>query len=308
MPLAYIKILACLFVLLSANTALALSSSVVAVVNGELISYFELENRAKAHLKPNTNKASQEAKAVYKSVLDELIQEEILVQEARRNGISISRDMLNQEINNRILSSKLSEKQFYANVEKAGSTKDEYRRQLERQILISQLINANVISKIVVTDNDILEYYKKYEKAFGASYEYNISLILYENQQIANKFADSVKNKEEDFAKIAKNYSVGPQAEEGGNLGYMVDKDMSNDILYYVQSMNKGEITSLIDLGSSKAQVLLLDKRESTQDIIIDDAMKQNITEILSNPKREERYNAYINQINKKALVDIRYE
>ncbi len=308
MPRGFIKILACLILLFSTNTAYASTSSIVAVVNGELISYLELENRVKPLLNTKANTQSEEVKNVYKQVLDEIIQEEILLQEAKKAGYSIRPEMIDSEIQHRISSSRLSETVFYNQLAKEGSSKEAYRKQLERNMLIGQVINANVTSKIVVTDADILEYYKKYEKAFASAIDYHIALIVYDSLENANKHADGVQNGSLKFSTIAQNYSVGPYAENGGDMGYMKDKDMSSEILYYVQNMKEGQITSLINLGSSKAQVMLIDKKDNTDEIVIDANLKQTITEVLTAPKREERYQAYLNQINKKALVDIRYE
>ncbi len=308
MPLGFFKILMCLLVVCTSATAHARTSSIVAVVNGELISYLELENRVKPLLSPKANTQSEEVKNIYKSTLQEIIQEEILVQEAKKAGYAIRPEMLDSEIMHRIASTNLSENAFYAELAKSGISKEAYRKQLERSMLIGQVINANVTSKIVVTDADILEYYKKYEKAFASSIDYHIGLIVYDSLEDANKNAKGVQEGSLKFEKIAENFSVGPNADNGGDMGFMKDKDMSNEILYYVQRMKEGEITSLINLGSNKAQVMLIAKKDNTDEIVIDAALKQSITEILANPKREERYNAYLAQVNKKALVDIRYE
>ncbi len=308
MPLGFIKILACLIIVFSTNTAYATTSSIVAVVNGELISFLELESRVKPLLNAKANKQSEEVKSIYKTTLENIIQEEILVQEAKNAGYAIRPEMLNAEISQRIELTKLSENAFYAQLAKEGMSKEAYKKQLERQMLIGQVINANVTSKIVVTDADILEYYKKYEEAFANSVDYHIALIVYNSLEEANKNAEAVQKGSIKFSKAAQDFSVGPNADKGGDMGYMKEKDMSNEILYYIQNMEVGGITSLINLGSSKAQVMLINKKDNTDEIQIDAALKQSITEVLIAPKREERYNAYLNQINKKALVDIRYE
>ncbi len=291
-------------------TSFAIQSKVVAVVNGEMISSLDLETRIQPILIQKKIESNDTASIhhVRKEVLDQMVQEQILLQAAAAAGINISNAYLEHELNARIQSSQMDKETFLKHAKDSGLDEDAIKDDIKRSLAIGQLINSNVTTKVVITNKDIEEYYNKYQNLFNNMPEYHFALIIYENEADANKYSAMIKNNEMTFSQVAKSFSVGPNPENGGELGTMKGEDIAPDLLYVLQNLQEGESSSLIDMAYSKAQIHLIDKAISSKTGQLDEATRNQIIAVLREPLIKTRYEEYIAELNKKALIDIRYE
>ena len=137
---------------------------IVAIVNGEIITLFELNEQVKPYLEKFRGKelGTAEKKAIWelkKQALDQMINDILLRQEAEKYKIKVS-DM---EIENFIRQFKqrnnLTEEQFLNQLKLQGMTREDYKRQIRNNILKHRLIGAMVKRKVVVTQEEIEKYY-----------------------------------------------------------------------------------------------------------------------------------------------------
>ena len=104
---------------------------------------------------------------------------------------------------------------------------------------------------------------------------------------------------------------IAARLEEGGDLGFMDVADMAPGMAQVVANMRKGEVSPLLSLGPSSAQVAVLDIEEAKVDTADaeakpDEATARRIEEILRRPRVQERLQQYTTELRQKALVDIR--
>ncbi len=305
----------CLTFIPSANygTSYAVQWRIVAVVNGEMISSLDLETRVKPILiqrKIKENDISQQAliRQIEKETLEQMVQEQILMQAAKAEGINVSNAYVEHELNARIDSTQMDKETFLKQAMNSGLDEYAIKDDIRRNITVGQLINSRITTKVVITNKDIEEYYNKYKDLFNNMPEYNFALIIYPDETNANKYSAMIANNEMTFSQVAKNISVGPNAENGGELGTMKSEDIAPELLYILQNLQDGENSPLIDMAYSKAQIHLIDKASSTTAGQLDEATRNQIIALLREPLIKSRYEEYIAELNKKALIDIRYE
>ena len=107
---------------------------------------------------------------------------------------------------------------------------DQYRDKIREQVLRSRLVNYEVKSKIVITDEEIQSYYDSHPEIYGGKTRYhlrNILMMVPENPTDEEK--ETVKarmqilrtriQQGESFAELAKAFSQSPTAGDGGDLG-----------------------------------------------------------------------------------------
>src|SRR6266513_1266117 len=158
-----------------------------AVVNAKEIKRDEVDKYYRTRVDPEGQEPSQEESLSQKlNVLDELINNEILLEKAKK---------LNLEASDGEVEDKFTEL-------KSPYTEDELRRQLS----IQKLLNREVVAKISITDQDVTDFYNANKAQFNvAEPQYHISQILVtprKEQQIRNRKNDDATNEAEAQRKV----------------------------------------------------------------------------------------------------------
>ena len=137
---------------------------VVAVVNEEVITLSDLEKEGERFYREIAAKTPagslpETLKKAREDVLDSLIEKRLIAQQAKAKNISVSKDEVEAAFQQMREQSGLSAADFLAKLQSEGMTEPAYREQLKNQVLQGKLVNADVRSKVVITDDDILDYY-----------------------------------------------------------------------------------------------------------------------------------------------------
>ena len=288
-------------------------SRVVAVVNGDMITSRELERAVKPECigqQLDPQKSPEMADMVRKAVLDRMINEKILRQQAAKAEIKISDEQINAALEAMMQETQMPREQFFKQMEKDGWTEKMLRDRAEAQVITQKLMNENVIRKVVVTEEEINNYYRKHMAGLVTG-RIRVAMLVYPGDVNAEKWAADIASGKVSFAEAARKVSVGPNPEEGGDLGFMDVADMAPGMAQVVANMRKGEVSPLLSLGPSSAQVAVLDIEEAKVDTADaeakpDEATARRIEEILRRPRVQERLQQYTTELRQKALVDIR--
>jgi peptidyl-prolyl cis-trans isomerase SurA len=218
-------IIVCILSLSDYTNATVLLDRVVAVVNQEVITWSELYKTMEADASPAVKELQKdEQRRVYKkneaAFLETLINVRLQLQEARNVGIKVSDGELQEAIDGIKKKYAMSDSAFLESLKGEGYSYDEYKKRLREQIIISKLVNTQIRSKIVVTDEDINKFVAENKKALENTESYKISQILLKKQKdvessrIDEKAGDLLRKLEqgESFADIARQYSEDPSS------------------------------------------------------------------------------------------------
>ncbi|QYY32104.1 peptidylprolyl isomerase [Cupriavidus pinatubonensis] len=213
-----------------------LVDEVVAVVNNSVITRRELLDRAdeiEAQLR-TANRPAPPRADLLGEVLERLIMERVQTQAAQDAGIKVTDQELDRAIESVAQQNRLSATELRRRVEASGMTWTKYRDELRKQVQVIRLREREVDSKVQVYDGEIDNYLAarggQGAAATGPT-EFNVSQILVrvpENASDAQK--QELKTKAEqllkqaqggaDFAQLAQANSQGPEAAQGGAIGF----------------------------------------------------------------------------------------
>ena len=303
--------LACAAAIFAAQPVFAAPvSRVVAVVNGDMITSRELERAVKPEFigqQIDPKKSPEMADMIRKAVLDRMVNEKILLQQAEKDGIKVSDEQIDKALEALVAESGLSREAFLAKMEKDGLTEKMLRDQSRTHIASQMVMSRNVVKKVVVTEEEINDYYRKNMAGFAES-RAHVAILVYAPDANAEKWAADIASGKVSFADAARKVSVGPNAENGGDLGVMAVSDMAPGMAQVVSGLSKGSVSPLLTLGEAKAQVMLIDleEAEGAADAKPDAETARRIENILRNPRVQERFQQYTTELRQKALVDIR--
>jgi parvulin-like peptidyl-prolyl isomerase len=188
--------------------------------------------------------------------LEKLIDTELLYQEALRTGHEVADATVDEQM--RGLSGQFeNEEKFQEALDGLKIHREDLRRDLQHSLAIQQFINAEIEPKVSVTEQDARTYYDDNRGLFTQPERVRVREILLTVSQeggeaAATKARDTLEELRrravagEDFAALAKQYSQGPSASSGGDLGYFGRGDMVEPIERVAFALKVGEISGIV--------------------------------------------------------------
>ncbi|MDR2076602.1 MAG: peptidylprolyl isomerase, partial [Desulfovibrio sp.] len=195
------KPLYCLTALLAffflAETALAADATVnkiAAVVNGEMITLHALRANTQAELaRLNIPREDPRASHLMRSVLEAMINDILLRQEAARYKLSISDSEVEAEIRKILQTNNMTEEAFEADLAKQGATLAQLRERIQSSLLRNRMLSLMIARKVVVTKEEIAEYYDAHREQFSGQKYADFSVIVFPPSVQARKVYEMIR-------------------------------------------------------------------------------------------------------------------
>jgi len=207
-----------------------------------------------------------------KLVLEELVRQELLVQEAERQGVSQNKDIV--------------------------QAVTEFRRTL----LVRQMV-ANLTEKIVVTDEEAKEYYDQNTADFAEPADWHLAEIVVDSEDKAKGLlAQIYKGEGPSFEDLARENSISETAASGGDLGYISVFPFPK-MESAVAALEPGNVSSVFKGPAGFYIVKLIDKKGG--EIQAFDGIKEDIKTGLTYLKQQQAVANYLDDLRRKAQVEV---
>lgn len=286
---------------------------VVAQVNGEMITLFDLNEKVKAYVTQVEKKPfslnDPRVKELQQRVLDSMIDDILLRQEAKRMKVTVSDTELESRIKEIRAKAGLTDEQFNQQLRLEGLTRKEFNESLRKDMLKKQLLGYMVQRKVVVTEDDIKEFYEAHKGELHAEQGgQHIGLIMLNKMDEAKALRQRIAGGQITFADAAKKHSVGPGAEQGGDLGKVSFKDLAPDLQKALTGLTPGQVSEpvlldgkpvLLTLG---AETSAAPAAKSTPEL---DSVRAEIQERLVMSRTEKNFTEYLNKLKAKSVIKI---
>jgi len=211
-------------------------------------------------------------------VLNDMIESKLIVQKAKEEEYEVDELMIRNMVDSQLkqVASKFpDELQFKKELRKAGLTvsdlKEYYTDMMTEEQLKSQIIQKNIKNKIHITEGEVEEFYNENKADIPKRPKMNkIGMIVRfikasdktKNKVLIeiNKIRDML-NEGADFAELAKKYSDGPSAANGGNLGFFGRGMMVKPFEDAAFDLMPGEISEVIETQFGYHIIKVLEKK-----------------------------------------------
>jgi peptidyl-prolyl cis-trans isomerase SurA len=294
---------------------------VAAVVGDSLVLASEVEDRvgplmADVNHITDQEKRAARATALRHEVLERLIDDELILQQAAELKLSISSEQVDASIEEIKKQNSIDDDQLREALKSQGMTMGAYRADLKRQLLRFRVLNVAVGSRVNISDDEVKAYYDRHMKDMAnvqvrASHVFIAipagadATIVNEKQAQAQKILERAKAGE-DFAKLAREVSDDAATRaEGGDLGYFGKDMLPKAIEEMVFAMKPGEVRGPVRADRGFHVIKLVDRK--TKDPKPLDEVKDDIRMQLRQKDMERQTKTYLAELRKKTLVDIRY-
>lgn len=299
-----------LALLLAASPVHAALNGVAAVVNGEMITAFDLDaemapEAMRRGLNPKDPAQAAQIDALSRATLERMINNIILTQEAQRLKVSVSDGEVENEIQQIMSRNKLTPQEFQRQLQLQRMTEKDFRERLRSGLLRNRLLANMVGRKVIVTKEEIADYYNAHKQSFMNNQRVRFAIIVYPPTENVERQAARIRSGKASFEQVAREVSVGPRAQEGGDVGFADWNSLDPAWQDMLSLLHPGEVSGILEINNGLKGQLKLLEIESGDGQTLEEASPQ-IERILREPKLQERFREYSEQLRKRAVVEIR--
>ena len=242
-----------------------------AIVNGEIITGTDVEQRMALVLAANEGTVPPEQVAMLRrQTLENLVEETLQIQEARAQELEVSRDQVEQRY------AQIAAQNFGqdtaavdAYLRENGSSPASLKRQIEGQLAWNQLLRRNVAPFVTVSGEEVNELIARMQAERGTE-EYHVAEIFLQATpqdeaqvfQTAQAIMQQLREGGGSFAAYAVQYSDASTAAVGGDLGWVKLGQLPAQLSQAARAMQPGQLNGPIQLPGGFSLLYLVDKRQ----------------------------------------------
>ena len=309
-----------LWVLLPNSGPAEVIERIVALVNNQVITLSELDEMGKPLLDQVRKTAfpaerEEQLKKARREVLDHLIESRLLEEEMKKRKIEVSDRDVDAAVNDVLKASNLTEDDLKKALAREGMTLSAYRQKVREELGKIRLVTREIKSKIVIEEEEVRKRYQENPEKYSDPLEVQIQQVFFPLPPNAPEDQVAAVRKEaltilerarrgDDFTQLAKVYSRGPEASEGGVLGYFKKQELVREVEEAGFKLKPGEISDLVRSPAGFHILKVLDRKGGQSRPFAE--VRNRIREEAMQEESEKKFNAWMKDLKSKAHIEIR--
>ena len=247
---------------------------------------------------------------IFSRVIEKLIIDEILLQKAEKFGVRISDQELNESLSRFAEQDGLSLQDFRKKIESEGKQFKDFREAIKTELIIRRVQGGLVRPKIIISDQELMNYINSTEGQSLITIEYKINQILLKgdnNTNVAKNIIEEINNGLS-FFEASKKYSDLFESEDNGNLGWRTRAQIPSLFVDHLNNMEKKDIhgpiisgagTHIIQLEDIRGETIQTESQTLVQHVLIQES------EIRSEKQAEDLINKLYERLSNGEELDI---
>ncbi|MBI5068873.1 MAG: peptidylprolyl isomerase [Deltaproteobacteria bacterium] len=313
-------LLASLLLLAAPEPAGEVVNRVAAVVNGDVLTLLDLEEKAGAELRradaEPAGPARDRARArVLRAAFDALLADKLIDAQVKELALEVSDAEVSAVIEDTKKRYGLDDETLDRALLNEGLTRPLYRAKVKRDLESFRVLSLKVRSRINVSDEDLRNHYQQHLSDYASGQEIRVRHIFLSLAPGAPA-ADEAKVREkaqralqrvrggEDFAKVAREVSQGPSAADGGDLGWLRRGVVQPEVERAAFALETGHLSDLVRTRTG-FQILKVEERRGGQPRPFDE-VKDEIRDRLTNDQADAARAQYVAELKKDAFIEVR--
>lgn len=287
--------------------------NIVAVVNDDVITKQELDlvtNQMRSQL-PKGKSVS--AADLEQQALAQLIHKDLLVQAAKRANIRLSNADVNEAIEQFAAQRHMTAKELIQRIAKEGISENQLRRTMTENLLAQKIEQSEVMGKSQVSDAEIDDAIARAQQEGRplpppiTAYSYHVQHILLKNDNdITRKLIEQIAQQARSgasFEQLARQYSQDGSAQNGGDLGWIIDGETVPPFEAAVKSLQPGQISMPVRTQFGWHVIRLIDVRSNDTPA---ERQRNGMRAVLVQEKRELLLQNFLKQLEDQAYINVR--
>ncbi|MBI2372175.1 MAG: SurA N-terminal domain-containing protein [Deltaproteobacteria bacterium] len=288
---------------------------IVAVVNHEVITLSELEEALRSQrlalATPQTTPGQVETRRL---VLDRLIEERLIAQEAERRGFRATERDVDLAIEEVKRQNRLTQEDLLAALQNEGITMEAYRKSLHGQILRNRVLVREMGSP-KIDERQITTYYEEHKSQFAEVDEARVAMIFLplpedggvEAARAMRERARQIYGRAvqgENFHALARQHSRGPAAEDGGDVGFVRIQDLDPLIARVTVTLRDGQVSEPLEGPGGITILKLIEKRGLRARPLAE--VRERVRQLLIQEDQARQYREFMRRLRETAAIDIK--
>jgi parvulin-like peptidyl-prolyl isomerase len=293
----------------------AIFPAVVARIDGKPILGRDLEVIVHRELAPIGNPKWTNLREDYRgqltlAALNVLINTRLIYQEALANGMAATDEEVQAELK-KITDSYDSDAELNAVLAEQMLDREMLKESLYQSLAVNKYVQEKIVKNIIITPEEVGKYYSENPTQFHHPDQVRSSHILIlagetaAQNSLAKQRAESILqrvNKGEDFAKLAKEYSMDTSASRGGDIGFNSKESLSPEYGEAAFSLPVGG-TKIIKSEFGYHIIKVTDRKDEGLSTL--EEVREQLRAFLINQKSQVEQTKLINQLREKADIEI---
>jgi peptidyl-prolyl cis-trans isomerase SurA len=292
-------------------------------VNNEIITRSELdkarataqddaEQECKGKCTPDELKAQIEDRR--KNALRDLIDQSLLVQRGKDMGISVETDVIKRLDQIRIQNNLGSMEDLEKAVSSQGINWEDFKDNIRKGLLTQKVISQEVGSHITIGKEEIAKYYEDHKKEYIRPEQVALREIVVTTEGKKDSELPDLKKKAdtalkrvkdgEEFSEIAKRFSDGSTAKQGGFLGVYKHGELSKELEDTVFKMKKNDLTGVLDTKQGYLILQVLEHYDEGEQAL--NKVENEIMDKLYTERMEPKLREYLKTLREQSYVVIK--
>jgi peptidyl-prolyl cis-trans isomerase SurA len=291
---------------------------VVAVVNNDVITLYELNNRMKEMTGATPEELMLKNEAMYRDarqkILEVLIDEKITQGKIKELRIQVSDRQVDNYLEKLKRDNQWTQEDLVAGLEKEGLSYEKYRAKIKRDLERAQLIEHEVRSKIIIRDEAIQKYYEEHKGTFGVAEKVQLAgiFLMRKNLKSEEEMRELYRKAQDiaaklkagaDFSQMAGTYSEGPGAKQGGDLGQFTVDHLEPGLKSMVEALPEGGISDPI-VRPNGIQIIKVVKKQTGKIRSLEE-VKDSVYGVLYQEEVNMRYQNWIKELRDNAYTRV---
>jgi peptidyl-prolyl cis-trans isomerase SurA len=310
-------------ILLCAPVRAEVIDKIIAVVNDDIITLYEFNAAFEPYRKniENTYKGDDKEaviKQTKEAFLQRLIDNILIEQEAKKSGagIIVKDEEIMEVLQDMSNKQKMSMQDFLKSLAKEGNSIESVKKEIRGQMMRARLLRREVKSKILVSDEEIGEYYNKNRQDYEGKETVRIKqLLLLLPPNANNTVIAKVKNEAlqlhkrvmdgESFDLLVVKYSQGPAAAQGGDVGFVGRGTIIPEVEAAAFSLPVGQVSEVIESSVGFHIIQVVDKKGAGLKPLA--AVREEIKTKIEDEKLDKKYDEWIASVRAKSHIEVKW-
>ena len=270
------------------------------VINDQEITKADFLVEFEQSLQKDQQLSGIEREELQRSFLVQLIDRELIHGEARRLNIALTEADVEAALQG--YREDYPGSSFEEMLVERGLTLEAWREELKESLIMEKLLEQAVYSMVSVSDEEVAAYFKANRDQFDRPEQVRARQIVVADEAEGQEVL-GILRQERPFAEVAAEYSLSPDAEQGGDLGFFSRGEMPpefDEIVFdlpvkRLSDLVKSEYGYHIFLVEEKRKAKRLNKKEASDEI----------RAILDGRKKEEVYLAWLQDMRARAVISV---
>jgi peptidyl-prolyl cis-trans isomerase C len=277
-----------------------LPDHILARIDDEEITVDEFNRELKELVSPpGKGESPSTLRELKEAYLDQMIERKILAREARRLGLRVSAEELTRALLE--IKKDYPGEGFGEKLSLTGMSLEEWKARLEEKLLAEKMVRSSHPFEGEIDEKTTRDFYETHRSLFELPQKVRARQIVVTDGSEAIQILKRLK-KGENFEKLAKEKSLGPEKIQGGDLGYFSQGERPPEF-DPIFSLEVGAVSEVIQ-SPYGYHIFKLEEKKEPREIPFEEARK-SILKRLEGEKKEEAYQRWFKSLQEKTKVRV---